>query len=408
MGAGTFWIAAAGMALAVLAVLWAALRSGTTEALAEGGEDQRVYRHQLQEIDRDRTRGLIAGDEADRLRAEVARRLLEADRAPKPPAGNPVAGRGLAVAALVLAMLAAGLVYNRIGAPGYPDLPLSDRLAMAEETYNARPTQDAAEAAAPKAEPPADVDPTYLEMMDKLRAAVAARPTDVQGLTLLASNEAALGNYAAARKAQQGLVAALGDKASAQDHAALAEAMIMAADGLITKEAEAELVATLKLDPGHGPARYYSGLMFAQTGRPDRTFALWQPLLDQSAPDDPWVAPIRAQLPGVADAAGVNYELPAGPGPTAADVAAAGEMSAEDRQTMIAGMVEQLAARLQADGGPVEDWAKLVTSLAVLGDASRSAETLATARQKFADDTAALAVLDQAAAQVAETAGATP
>ena len=92
MEAGTFWIAAAGMALAVLAVLAAALRVGAGAGLAGGGEDQRVYRHQLHEIDRDRQRGVIAGDEAERLRAEVARRLLEADRAVKPKPGNPLAG----------------------------------------------------------------------------------------------------------------------------------------------------------------------------------------------------------------------------------------------------------------------------------------------------------------------------
>ena len=403
MAAGTFWIAAAGMALAVLAVLAAALRSGTREALAEGGEDQRVYRHQLDEIARDRQRGVIAAEEAERLRAEVARRLLEADRAGNGQAGNrqagkPQAGRGLALGVMVVAVAAAGVLYNRIGAPGYPDLPLSERLALAETSYNARPTQDAAEALTPPSVAPAAVDPTYLEMMDKLRAAVASRPTDVQGLTLLASNEAALGNFAAARKAQQRLVAALGDKATAPDHAALAEAMILAAGGVITKDAEAELVATLNLDPSHGPARYYSGLMFAQTGRPDRTFALWQPLLEQSAPDDPWVAPIRAQLQGVAAAAGVNFDLPEANGPDAAEVAAAAAMSGEDHQAMITGMVEQLAARLEADGGPVADWAQLVTSLAVLGDLDRRAETLATAREKFAGDTAALAVLDQAAA----------
>jgi cytochrome c-type biogenesis protein CcmH len=396
MEAGTFWIAAAFMALAVLAVLAAALRFGARQAAGEGGEDQRVYRHQLQEIDRDRARGVIAADEAERLRAEVARRLLEADRAERPQVSSPLSGRWPALALMVLAVAGAALLYARIGAPGYPDLPLADRLAMAEANYEARPSQDAAEAAAPKPEAPSDIDPTYLEMMDKLRAAVAARPGDVQGLTLLASNEAALGNFSAARAAQQGLVAALGDKASAEDHAALAEAMILAAGGVITKEAEAELVATLNLDPSHGPARYYSGLMFAQTGRPDRTFALWQPLLEQSAPDDPWVAPIRAQLPGVAAAAGVKYELPEGPGPDAEDIAAAEEMSAEDRQAMIAGMVEQLSVRLEAEGGPVEDWAKLVTSLAVLKD-SRAAEVLANAREKFAGDAAALAVLDGAA-----------
>ena len=398
MTAGTFWIAAAGMALAVLAVLVAALRAAGGERLSRRGQDQQVYRHHLQEIDRDRQRGVIAPEEADRLRAEVARRLLEADRVAQPASGSPLAGRGPALAALVLAVAGAGLLYAGIGAPFYPDLPLSARLALAEARYDARPSQDEAEAAATQPVPPRDVDATYLEMIDKLRAAVAARPGDVQGLTLLATNEAALGNHAAARRAQQALVAALGAKAAAEDHATLAQAMIRAAGGLITKEAEAELVTVLTMDPGHGAARYYSGLMFAQTGRPDRSFALWQPLLEQSAADDPWVAPIRAQLQAVADAAGVSYELPGASGPDAASIAAAEAMSAADRQAMIAGMVEQLAARLANAGGPVEDWARLVTALDVLGQGARSAEILAEARGKFAGDAAALAVLDQAEA----------
>ena len=43
----------------------------------------------------------------------------------------------------------------------------------------------------------------YLELMAQLREAVAGRPGDLRGLQLLARNEAALGNMAAARKAQE-------------------------------------------------------------------------------------------------------------------------------------------------------------------------------------------------------------
>jgi cytochrome c-type biogenesis protein CcmH len=49
--------------------------------------------------------------------------------------------------------------------------------------------------------------------MERLRTTVAERPDDVQGQRLLARNEAALGNYAAARAAQERVVALLGEAA---------------------------------------------------------------------------------------------------------------------------------------------------------------------------------------------------
>ncbi len=64
----------------------------------------------------------------------------------------------------------------------------------------------------------------------------------------------------------------------------------------------------------------------------------------------PWIEPIRLQIEQMADLAGVNYTLPApvavASGPSAADVEAASEMSAEDRQEMIRGMVNGLSDRL--------------------------------------------------------------
>jgi cytochrome c-type biogenesis protein CcmH len=47
-------------------------------------------------------------------------------------------------------------------------------------------------------------------------------------------------------------------------------------------------------------------------------------------------------------------------------MAAAAEMSPEDRQAMIEGMVTQLSERLATEGGDVEDWNRLIRSLAVL------------------------------------------
>ena len=61
---------------------------------------------------------------------------------------------------------------------------------------------------------------------------------------------------------------------------------------------------------------------------------------------------------------------------------------------MIRGMVEGLAGRLADEGGPAEDWARLIASLGVLGETERAAAILAEARDAFAASAADLALLD--------------
>lgn len=397
-----FWLAVAGVMLAVAATLIRALVKGRHEGAPPAEFDIVVYRDQLAEIDRDIARGTLPGDEGARLKAEVSRRLLEADRAAQAQTGARSGRAGMGVIGLIAVLIAgSALLYWRIGAPGYPDLPLSDRFAMAEELRANRVSQAEAEASAPPVTPRTDVDPSFLELMDKLRATMAERPDDLRGLELLARNEAALGNYAAAKEAMARIVAIKGDQAQAEEVATWAEMMILATGGYITPEAEAVLIQALERDPQNGLARYYTGVMFAQVGRFDRTFALWRPLLEQSPPDAPWVAPIRAQMPDVAARAGVNYEMPAaGPalaGPSADDIAAAGEMTEGDRTAMIEGMVAQLGERLATEGGSAEEWARLISSLAVLGRVDEAREIYAEAMARFEGQTVELQGLREAA-----------
>ncbi|WP_227751472.1 c-type cytochrome biogenesis protein CcmI [Tabrizicola oligotrophica] len=399
-----FWAVAAALAAVVAAILVQALRRGAETAVEH--PDLKVYRDQLAEVDRDLARGTLAADEAQRLRVEVSRRLLEADRAVQ-KAGGPGARtdrRGLVLAVgFVLIVLAGALwLYNRIGAPGYPDLPLALRLDMAEDAYKTRPSQAEAVAAVPAA-PAAPAGAEFAALMDKLRAAVAARPEDVTGLELLARNESALGNFDAALAAQTRLLDVQGDAATADQQLMMAEILIAQAGGYVSPEAEGWIIRTLEQDPQHPMARYLSGLMFAQVGRPDRSFALWQPLLAEGPAEAPWAQAIRTDIQAVAEQAGIRFSLPdaKGPdlqGPSAADMAAASDMSAADRQAMIEGMVGQLEARLMSDGGPVEDWVKLMGVLGVLAQPDRGRAALAAAEQALAADPAALAEVRTAAA----------
>lgn len=394
-------LSAVAAGLAVLGLLRGALVDSSTG----GRREMRIYADQLSEIERDRARGVIGEDEAGRLRAETARRLLEADRRVGAAPGR--SPRGMQALALVLVLAApglAGLIYWQQGVPGYADLPLTLRHEEAAGLRAARPSQfemEAAWAVDPNRPATPEVDAQYLTLMQQLREAITARPNDQRGLRLLAVNEGNLGNHAASAAAWARLIELQGPQTPVEDLEALAEAMAMATGGLISPEAEAVLETLLRRDPRNGPARYYLGLMFAQTARPDLTFRLWRGLLEDSEPSDPWVPAIRDTIEDLAQIAGVRYTLPqlaaGGRGPSAADMQAAAGMSEAERQEMIGGMVEGLAARLASSGGPAEDWARLIGALGVLGQTERARAIWAEARMVFADQPAALEVIDSAA-----------
>lgn len=403
-----FWIICLSLTLAVAAPLvWVVLRR-KADARSAADFDIAVYRDQLRDIDRDLERGVIAPDMAERTRVEISRRILDADRA-RQAAMSGVAPRGAAIvgATVLGAVLLGGtfLTYRALGAPGYGDLPLKHRLAMAEEFHESRPDQATAEAQMPP-QPTPELDPAYLELIEKLRATVDERPGEARGLQLLAQNEANIGNYTAAHEAQQALLELTGDSAPAQAWSELAEFYVLAAGGYVSPEAEAALEQALQRDPRDGPARYYTGLMFAQTGRPDLAFRTWDPLLRQSAPDAPWAQAIRSQIGDMAAMAGIRYTplpaptAPALAGPSTDDVAAAQDMAPEDRQAMIEGMVEGLAERLAVEGGPAEEWARLIGALGVLGQTDRAAVIYGEARGVFAADPAGLAAVDAAATRI--------
>lgn len=407
-----FWILAGVIALGVGVILVQALLRGGREAAPAAAYDMQVYRDQLREIERDVARGTMRPEEADRLKAEVSRRLLEADRALKAAGSDaraPGSARIAAAGAMLVLLGGSFATYLDLGAPGYQDMPMSARLAQAETAYRDRPSQADAEArmaGAPRPAAPAP-DAQFLELMEKLRAAVANNPEDIRGQELLARNEAALGNYAAAAHAQAKVIDLSQPKVTAEDQAALGELMILAAGGIVSPEAEARLTEALRLDPQNGTARYYSGMLLAQTGRPDMAFRLWRSLLESSRPSDPWVAPLRAQIEQLAWLAGVKYELPpaAAPegdvpaGPSEEAVRAAEAMTPEARQEMIRGMVEGLNQRLATEGGTAEEWARLIGALGVLGEIDRARAIYGEALDRFDGRDAELAAIRAAGAQ---------
>ena len=121
----------------------------------------------------------------------------------------------------------------------------------------------------------------------------------------------------------------------------------------------------------------------------------WRSLLDRQGSNEAWrtmvekrIANAQAHLSGKP---GSNPDT--GPGPGAPDVsvakvAAAQNMSPADRQAMIEGMVQKLAARLQQQGGDLASWLRLVRAYTVLDRKDDALAALARAKSQFAGNAA--------------------
>ncbi len=394
-----FWIIACLIVALVAATLLPTLLRPAPDAPAPSA-DIGVYRDQLAEVDRDLARGVLDLPEAERTRTEIARRLLSADKAglpvftTTPPRFNRIMA-GVTVGLLGLGSLG---MYAWLGAPGYPDTPRAARIAAGDALREGRISQAEAEALVPVILA-TDVPAADMALIEQLREAVQTHPDSIPGWGFLAEFEARLGNYPAAARAQEQLIALKTDTATVADHEYLVDLHVAAAGGFVSPQAEQTVRRLLADDEQNLAARYYTGLLYAQTDRPDIAFRLWRGLVETGSADDIHVQLARAGVEDAAIRAGVDYELPPETGPTAADIAATQDMTPEAQQDMIRGMVTQLSDRLATQGGSAADWARLISSLGVLGDTDQARAIWAEAQDVFADDPAAIAQLLAAAQQ---------
>jgi cytochrome c-type biogenesis protein CcmH len=370
----TLWFALALMtAAAVLAVLWPLSRRGRE---LRSGSDVAVYRDQLEEIERDRAAGLIADNEAAGAKVEVSRRLIAAADAPTASPGNAAAvtrrRRAVAVAALVALPLGAVGIYLALGSPLLPDQPLAARVVEARANQSME------------------------TLIAQVEAHLAQRPDDGRGWEVIAPVYLRLGRFDDAVKARRNALRLNGD--SAERQAALGEALVFGANGVVTAEAKSAFEKAVALDPAHVQARYFLGLAAEQDGNRARAAATWRALIETAPPDAPWIEFVRGALVRVegagASAGAAGAGGGAGSGPSEEQVAASSELSPEQRKLMIQGMVDRLAERLNRDSSDVEGWLRLVRSYMVLGQADKARAAAADARRALAGDPNKLRRLD--------------
>ena len=365
------WLAFAVLAAVVVGLVIWPLAAARGQAPLRATYDGAVYRDQLGEIARDAERGLLTVAEAASARIEIERRLLasagEADRGARPGAGRSAPRLMLTITLAVLVPLGALGVYFLRGSPQLPDQP-----------YEARAAQHAL----------SDPEKTVAALEERLKA----NPTNAEGWLLLARAQAARRHWQESAAAYEKALSLTQQRPDVE--AAYAEMLVMAAGGIVTPAAKDALATTLALDPKNPSARYYSALAEAQGGNVQGAIDAWQALLAEAPADAPWAAMVRQRIADTAKAAGLPAPAPSkaqtSAGPNADDVAAAAQLSPEQRDAMVRGMVERLAARLKETADDLQGWLRLGRAYEVLNESEKAADAYAHAAKLKPEDPAIL------------------
>jgi cytochrome c-type biogenesis protein CcmH len=376
---------------AVCAVLWP---FGRKRNVTGGGSDRLVYQDQLLEIERDRAAGLIGVAEAESARVEISRRLLAAADAESSAQAAPSAQqfafrhRAAAVAAAVL-LPAVGLgLYATLGSP---DIPSQSAFARVDTPIGSQ---------------------SIGSLVGQVEAHLATNPKDGAGWEVLAPVYMRLGRFNDAAEAWRKVISLNGDDATHE--AAFGEALVAAANGVVTDQALTAFQHAVAADPHEPKASYFLGLADEQAGKHDVAAAKWRALLDSAPQDAPWADFVRTALAritvtpdsvqGQSQSAGERPNQSANQlankGPSAADVAASGTLDAEQRANMARGMVQRLADRLHGDGGTVDEWLRLVQAYVVLGDRDKAKGAVTDAKRALADHPDSIKLIDELAKQL--------
>jgi cytochrome c-type biogenesis protein CcmH len=383
------WVVLACLTAIVLIVLLRPLAGAGTADRAPEAFDAAVYRDQLNEIDADRARGLIGEEEAEAARVEIARRLLAADSKARASDRAAKSHGARARAAMIgigaaLPLLALGL-YFTYGSPRLPDQPLAARL------------QDPAS------------DRNLAALVARVEARLREHPEEGEGWEVIAPVYMGWRRYGDAAQAYAQAIRLLGP--SAKRLSGQGQALVLANNGVVTEDARHALERAVELDPTLIEPRILLAIAKEQDGQFQAAIEDWRALLSKADGDAPWrelvekrIAAAEAHLAGKpmpeaetpAPQAGAQSQN----GPSAADIAAAQNVSPTERQAMVERMVQGLAARLDQDGSDLPGWLKLVRAYSVLDRKDDALKALQRAKSQFSGNTQAIEQLDRLAAEL--------
>jgi len=400
----TIWIVLGALtALVAGYVLWPILRNARSadadtneDRLADMDEDElqrdlAVYRDQLAEIGRDIERGVLTEGQADAARTEVQRRILATDqriakRHQSGEAANRVSRLRPAVAIFTLLLFAGGVgLYLDLGRPDLRDRPIASRT---DEIMAARQASDN----------DANRNAALNRAVQDLSNRLLENPDDLKGWELLGASLMALGRP---EEAQTAYLEAVKQSGRDGDYLAMyAESVIRTDNGQVNTIARGALEEAAKSGSTDPRIQYFLGLADAQNGNVAAAVDRWIALVNGAPSDAGWLPMVLARIEEAALAQGIDItgRITVTPpmasnapgGPSREDMEAAAEMTPEERQEMILGMVSQLADKLAENPQDPEGWARLMRAYMVIGQPDQAKQAYDTARQEFASDTALL------------------
>lgn len=396
-----FALLTAGVVAALLRPLLRRSVENDRQPAAAHEADVAVYRDQLSEIDADRDRGLVTAQEAESARVELARRLLRAAGGNDKPTGGGTAKAGadrskwavyISGALLPLTAIA---VYIATGSPELPGQPHAERVRAAS---TGRSLED---------------------LVGLVEKRLREHPEDGQGWDVIAPVYVKAGRFREAADAYAQAMRLLGE--SPKRLLGLAEALILANNGLVVDDARKSLQRLAALDPSRPETGFWLAAAKEQDGDVAGAIADLEKLVNSAPAEAPWkpgiesrIAELKEKLSASA-AAGQSAPQASGPvvppqtsvtpppspapasprGPTAAEMTAAQEMSPEQRTAMIAQMVQGLAERLDKNGKDLDGWQRLARAYKVMGRDDDARAAIAKGRTSFAGDAAAQRQLDE-------------
>ncbi|WP_375280871.1 c-type cytochrome biogenesis protein CcmI [Pseudooctadecabacter sp.] len=344
------WIIFAALSAAAVGFMLMSLRPQKA-ALGRSELSRAIFEDQLAEIDRDEKRGVISGDEATAARAEVSRNILKASRIGSSGTRqmDTTSRMGILLATLLVPAITFGY-YAEFGNPDISSLSIADRAAERQE-------RDEVVALASRLE-------------TELQAHPEGGPSE--GWMLLGQTRMRLGDYERAADAYS--VVAERDEADSAVFSMLAEALIAQEQGVVTPRADAAIARARELSPMNPAGTFYAALSLEQSGQGGAAHDLLIERLDLADGYYPWMDTLIAQANRIGASIGRDpisvaqfAPMATQPGPTQDQVAAAQDMSEEDRAAFIASMVDRLATRLEDEPDDLDGWLRLANAYTVLG-----------------------------------------
>jgi len=273
----TFWIIAGVILFIVLVILFYPLLQRPEKEVQRSLFDEKIYRDQLDEIDREVARGLISSAEAINAKAEVERRLLrnnatdDSRRFTPLPNGLNKAVLGFSATAIIAGSFG---LYFFLGVPGMPDFALADR---GQELERAQQNQQ------------------IEKMVNRLAQRLKEEPNDANGWAMLGRSYKVLGEMVKSRDAYEKAYRL--EPANNTYALDFIESQMFETQGKASLESKELIARILEQDPENFKARFYHAIILAAAPETlNEAVSIWKNLLKESPKDAPWVPFLEKQI----------------------------------------------------------------------------------------------------------------